>query len=194
MPIFHPKIFSLPPKRTNTMKKRHLGFSFLELLVVLFLMGLMATLVIHQFFAAFEKTNRLEFQHLNRLFTLLRTDSILSSTQYFVIFDPKTQSYHVEQQQKEGGRIKVETPKMLRPHAFPKNFTLENLALMQKEATARTQYFLLRIAPPKPLTVQVDRSGFVTPFVLFFRYEEEVWIIQTKNIMGFLEMERLEDV
>ena len=176
------------------MKREYSGFSFLEIIIVLFLVGLIATIVTPQFFAAFEKTNNVEFRHLNRLFNMLRTDAILGSTQYFVIFDPKTQSYHVEQQQKGGERVQIENPQMLRPRAFPENFMLENLSLTRKTTTDRNHYVQLLKTSRKPLTIQVDSSGFVTPFALFFGYEEDVWVIQTKNIMGFLEMAPLEEL
>lgn len=175
--------------------KRDAGFSFLEIIVVLLVFGLLATFAVPQFFSAFEKTNTTEFRNLSRVFNLLRNESILGNTQYFIVFDPQEQGYYIELNRKEGGRVKLDSPRILRPHSFPENFKLESISLTQKSSTpTRTQYKLLGTTPQQPVAIQVNSSGFVTPFTLFFRFDEEIWFIKTKDIMGHLEMKVLEDV
>ena len=174
------------------MRRKPGGFTFLEIMMVMFLLGLIVSFAVPQFFTAFEKASETELRHLVRVINLLRNESILGNSQYFIVFDPKEQGYHVEVQRKEGGRLTVDTPKILRPHTFPKDFHLETVTLKQNKANEASS-FLLGTVPKKPVSIAIDSSGFVTPFTLFFSFDEKIWRIQTKNIMGQLELKE-EDV
>ncbi|MBF0277621.1 MAG: prepilin-type N-terminal cleavage/methylation domain-containing protein [SAR324 cluster bacterium] len=175
------------------MRKAPLGFSFLEIMMVMFLFGLIMSFAVPQFFTAFEKTTDAELRNLTRVINLLRNESIMGKSRYYVIFSPEEQGYHVELQRKEGGQIKVDNPKILRPHTFPENFHLETVSLTQRDASNLTKFSLSGIVSRKPVVITVDSSGFVTPFTLYFTFNEKTWLIQTRNIMGQLELKE-EDV
>ncbi len=176
------------------MRKKSDGFSFLEIMIVMFLFSLILSFAAPQFFAAFEKTSETELRNLGRVINLLRNESIMGKNRYYLVFNPKDQSYHVELQRKEGGQIKVDHPKILRPHIFPEDFRLETVSLKQKTPRNQARFSLLGMVSKKPITITIDSSGFVTPFTLFFTYNEKMWLIQTKNIMGQLELKEEEDV
>ena len=182
-----PQSFRLTPG------KRFAGFSFLEMMIVLFLLGLLATFAAPRFITAIENTRDTEFRHLTRVLNLLRNESILGNKRFFIIFDPKEQKFHIELQRKEGGRIEVENPRILRPHSFAKNFHLENISLTVQAPSSRAQWILMETSIKKPVAIRIDSSGFVTPFMLFFSVGKKIWVIQSKDILGHLEMKELQD-
>ncbi len=192
-------MYGLSPQRTGPRSiawlpgKRPAGFSFLEVMVALFLLALLSTFAAPRFMTVFEKTADREFRHLTRVLDLLRNESILGNKQFFIVFDPKKQKYHVEQQRKEGGRIEVEYPRILKPRIFPEDFHLENVSLSVRAPSLRAQWMLVETNTPEPVVVRIDNAGFVTPFTLFFSLGKDVWFIQTRDVLGNLEMKALND-
>ena len=188
-----PPMISNPRSFRLRLRKRSAGFTFLEVMIVLFLLGLLSTFAAPQFITAFEKTREREFRHLTRVLNLLRNESILGKKQFFIIFDPKEQKFHIEQQRKEGGRIKLENPRILRPHTFSEGFYLENISLTAQVPSLRAEWILMETSMRKPVAIQIDSSGFVTPFTLFFSVGKDIWFIQSIDILGNLEMKELKD-
>ncbi len=177
-------------KRIN---QKNRGFTFIEVMLVLVVFSLVAALAVPEFFAAFEKTNESELRKLVRVINLLRNEAILGNNQYYIVFDLEEQKYSVEVLRKEGGRAQVDTPKLLRPHSFPEEFHLNEIALTNDDITLKQKIVGLSSLAQDAVSVSVDSSGFVTPFTLFFTLDEEIWLIQTKNIMGQLELKKHED-
>ncbi|MBF0288422.1 MAG: type II secretion system protein [SAR324 cluster bacterium] len=172
-----------------------LGFTFIEIMIVMVLFSLLASLAAPEFFSAFEKTSQAELRKLVRVINLLRNEAILGNNQYYIVFDVLEQKYHIEVMRKEGGRVQVDSPKLLRAHSFPEEFRLEEISLTNDAIILKQNSFVgLSEFAKESVSVSIDSSGFVTPFTLFFTLDEEIWLIQTKNIMGQLELKKNEDV
>ncbi|MGK5091436.1 type II secretion system protein [Deltaproteobacteria bacterium TL4] len=179
MPISVPMIFDAVSHKTGK------GFSFIELMVVLVLMSSVMAMTVPRFDGFFEKPQEKEYRNLARVLKLLRNEAILGQTEYYMIFDTKQQRYHIEKALKDGNRESMDSPKILKPHAFVVEFPLHQVTLAQV-ANQNTASRILQF----PVEVSIDSSGFVTPFTLVFTDTEtnHFWYINTKNIMGYLEL------
>lgn len=175
------------------MRSSRAGFSFIEIMLILLLLGLVATMAIPQFFAMIERDEQLEFRNLLRVMKMLRNEAILKNNRYAIVFDIEKQKYHVELLQKEGGKKVLNEPKVLRAHEFPKDLKLQDVARPSNFTDVEhSREFKLGFVR-KPIPVTVDSSGFVTPVLLFFKKEEQSWVVRNTNIMGQLVMEEFED-
>lgn len=187
---------TLAPKISNghiPMRRFPKGFSFIEIMLVLIVFGVMATIATPQFFSAFESAEQAEFRNLVRVFKLLRNEAILSHSRYFIVFDLNEQKYHIEITKKEGGQAIVEEPKILRPHEFPEGFHLEDVSFTSDFAEIKRSRESLLQLERKTVPIMIDSSGFVPAFnLLFSKGDEQFWVIRSKNIMGKLVLEEVE--
>ena len=99
-----PQSFRLTPG------KRLAGFSFLEMMIVLFLLGLLATFAAPQFITAIEKTRDTEFRHLSRVLNLLRNESILGNKRFLLFLIPKNRNSILNYSAKRGDGLRWKIP------------------------------------------------------------------------------------
>ncbi len=170
------------------------GFSLIEIMVVVFLIAAVATMAAPQFFAALEKPSQAELRHLVRVIKLLRNESILGRNVYYIVFDIEEQTYSIELERKEGGRIELDTPQVLRPHTFPEEVQMEEVSLtLDDNSGGFSRSSILGTGELSPVEVRIDSSGFVTPFVMYLLEENQTWVIRTTSIMGHLKLEEGEN-
>ena len=167
------------------------GFTFIELMVVMVLMGIMISLVAPQFGSMFRSEIEKEYQLLTRIVHAIRTEAILGNTSFYLVFDPKGQHLHIEKVEKGTAKREELELKWLKPaceppneakHCFSEELRLENVSLSQNQPS------FLAFGDKKKVDIEIDSSGFVRPFVVWFSDSEGEWKIQSKGVMGKLEM------
>lgn len=176
-------------KPLSTQPTNNQGFTFVEVMLVIVILGLVLTVGVPQIFNAFEKNPSIQTKNLTRLIRALRANAVLQQNSFYIVFDFKEQAYHVERVQKEGGRVELESPKWARRQKFPEDILLKQvLATAGDEQTSVLQYESLDVRNRPPAEVLIDSSGFISPFTLHFVEGDEQWRIRTRSIMGELEM------
>ena len=91
--------------RSHSKLKTHnyvMGFTFLEILVVITLVVLLMGMAVPQFFAMFSKAHEVEYKHLQIVLKMLRNDAVLKSASYCLLFDLKKQQMMVSEEEPTG--------------------------------------------------------------------------------------------
>ena len=162
-----------------------MGFTFLEILVVITLVVLLMGMAVPQFFAMFSKAHEVEYKHLKIVLKMLRNDAVLKSTSYCMLFDLKKQQMMVSAEDPTGKCSEdfLQEPKLLKTHIFPEDFSLH-------EAKTGESNYLSSGVDADLLEVHINSSGFVTPFFLQFSEPDssKSWQIESRGIMGKLEL------
>ena len=174
--------------RTHSKLQTHnsvMGFTFLEILVVITLVVLLMGMAVPQFFAMFSKAHEVEYKHLKIVLKMLRNDAVLKSTSYCLLFDLKNQQMMVSTEDPSGKCSEefLQEPKLLKTHVFSEEIRL-------REAKPAESNYLSLGATADLLEVHINSSGFVTPFFLLFSLPDssKYWQIESRGIMGKLEL------
>jgi type II secretory pathway pseudopilin PulG len=162
-----------------------MGFTFLEILVVITLVVLLMGMAVPQFFAMFSKAHEVEYKHLKIVLKMLRNDAVLKSASYCLLFDLKNQQMMVSEEDPTGKCSEefLQEPKLLKTHIFSEELSL-------REAKPAESNYLSLGATADLLEVHINSSGFVTPFYLLFSLPDssKSWQIESRGIMGKLEL------
>ena len=181
MQISFPAIFEKTPKQKSCGSRY--GFTFLEILVVLFLALIIFGTVLPQFLAFFSKPIEKEFKHINAVLKTLRNDAVLKSSSYCLLFDLKLQQMMTSERVDSGECSEefFEKPDSLKPHEFPEDLILREAKLVESSNIGSSSV-------NEFLEVHINSSGFVSPFMVVFSLPDvsRSWIIETKGIMGKL--------
>ena len=170
---------------------RHSGFTLLEIMIVLLLMGLAAGYVLFNAFSV-SQSDRLkeQVQRLQVVFAMASDFAILNQQQLGLYIDEKKSQYHFvfldeEQQWQliEGNPLFVEQQL---PELFSVELELEDLPWEQEDSLFDAGIFDESLSvsedgveigeedkPPPPPQILLLSSGDITPFSLLFRYEPE---------------------
>jgi type II secretory pathway pseudopilin PulG len=162
-----------------------MGFTFLEILVVITLVVLLMGMAVPQFFAMFSKAHEVEYKHLKIVLKMLRNDAVLKSASYCLIFDLKNQQMMVTEEDPTGNCSEnfLQEPKLLKTHVFSEELRL-------REAKPAESNYLSLGSTADLLEVHINSSGFVTPFFLLFSLPDssKYWQIESRGILGKLEL------
>ena len=181
MQISVPVIFEKKLKQKSC--ESRYGFTFLEILVVIFLALIIFGTVLPQFLAFFSKPIEKEFKHINSVLKTLRNDAVLKNKSYCLMFDLKLQQMMTSEEFDSGECSKefFEKPDSLKPHEFPEDLILREAKIVESSNMGSSSV-------NEFLEIHINSSGFVSPFMVVFSLADlsNSWIIETKGIMGKL--------
>jgi prepilin-type N-terminal cleavage/methylation domain-containing protein len=164
--------------RTSRGRTRAQAFTLLEMLVVLVLLSLIAGIGIPAVQAVLQGQTQREATRLAALIRTLRNESVLTRTDFRLVFSLKERAYWVEE--RKDGRFRLrEEPSLLRKHAFPAAFTLTDLSILGGTSPAGDR--------PVPLTV--DASGFMDPFLLHFTVNGDPYTLKVSGFRADMDLQ-----
>jgi general secretion pathway protein H len=133
------------------------GFTLLELMVVLVIIGIMVSFAVLQFGDEGEKQLQQEARRLETLANLVREEAILESRDYAIGFWQGGYSFYSLDENEEKWREILDDPN-LRPREIPEFMEL----LLELEG----QLVIMEIEPPEKPQVFMLSSGEMTAFIL----------------------------
>lgn len=155
------------------------GLTTIELLAALMLLVLFMVVALPSFQSFVQHERDKEMNRLTNLVRALRNDAILNGKIFRIAFDLKKKTYHVEEREGPDNYKKANNPKLYTSHTFPPEFALQEAKLLGRTYTPNMQKLVL---------LEINSSGFVDPFVLWFTYEEEAWILEIVGVTGKIKL------
>lgn len=153
-------------------------------MLVLGLLVVLMALAMPTFQNLLQSTLQQEVNRLTGVVRLLRNEAVLTNTRYRLMLDLEEGRYSVERQDELGSFVPVSDPRVLSPHAFPRQFVLQDVLLLGKLYRPEES----GLSEPEPLPVVVDASGYVDPFLLHFTHDEEAYTIRVSGFTGRVEL------
>ena len=142
---------------------RSQGFTLLEILVVLVIIGIMASFAVLQFGGRGSKPAKAEVDRLATLVRLAREEAILNSRDYGLGFSATGYAFYALDE-KEDTWTPVENDRVLRPRFLPESLRIQ--------LTVEDQWVELKPdLPKKKPQVFIYSSGEMTPFSVGVRVE-----------------------
>ena len=160
-------------------RPRPAGFTVVELVLVLMLLGVILLLGIPAFQNLLQNTLQAEAGRLAGVIRLLRNEAVLTRSTYRLLLDLRQGAYSVQRLDDAGAYRDVTDPRVLAPHALPTQVKVVALTLL-----GRTY----RPDEPEPLPVQVDSSGYLDPFLLWLTHGDEDFTLRVSGFTGKVEL------
>ena len=151
------------------------GFSLIELLLVLMLMGMVMFLALPAFQNMLEGRLQQETNRMSGLIRLLRNEAVLERSNFRIQMDLDMGKYWPEVRSSTGDYGPKEGHSLLRPHEMPPAVRMEKLFMFGKE---------MRIEKEKPISIRIDASGFVDPFLLHLLDGENPYTLKVTGFTG----------
>jgi general secretion pathway protein H len=149
----------IPPIRISNAPTSRLqrGFTLLEIIVVLVIIGIMVSFAVLQFGDEGEKQLKEETRRLELLVKLAREESILESSDYAIGFWQGGYSFYTLDEG-EGKWDEITDDPTLRPREIPEYIELS--------IELEDQLVILEMEPPEKPQIFLLSSGEMTPFLL----------------------------
>ena len=163
------------PAKTCSRRAHRRGFTLIELVVVMLLLGLTTFMVMPAFQNLLEGRLTREANRLAGVIRLLRNEAVLEGLTFRVMLDMSAGSYWVEQRGAKGDFLIREDVSMLKKHTLPPSVIMERMFMFGEELLPRKD---------RPVPILVDSSGFVDPFLLFVLDGDEPFTFRVTGFTG----------
>lgn len=153
--------------------RRAPGFTLIELILVLALLGLLMFLALPAFQSLLEGTTQREISRLTGVIRLLRNEAVLTRKPFRLVIDLRQGEYWAEERTLDGKYVERSDPRLLAKYRLPKAFQVKDLIL-----NGNTRYPLV----DRRVDLMLDVSGFMDPFWLRFTVDD---VDYTLKVSGF---------
>ena len=147
------------------------GFTLVELMVVMAIVVMLTAVVLPAFRAMFQSERERELNRIAATLRSLCTEAVLERTPFRLEIDLTEQRYTPQRRNVDGKFAPIPDSRNLGQHAFPEGIRMVDL--LPYGATGGP-------VTARPVTIGIDASGFVDPFLLHLREGTEEWTLRVE--------------
>ena len=168
-----------PAGKANPSVARFSGVTFIEVLVVLFILATVSMVVIPTFQNLLEQNINWEANRLRGIIHLLRNEAVLTRNPQRLVFDLKTGEYWGESRSGAKGFQRRDDVQELKPHAFSSSVIIKDMVLYGDNKNRIVE---------KQVPINLDPSGFMDPFLLHLQIDKKDWTLRVKGFTGHVDL------
>lgn len=147
------------------------GFTLIELLVVMAVVVMLTMVVLPAFQAMFQSERERELNRFAATLRALCTEAVLRRLPYRLEVDLPEQRYIPQQREDDGTFGPIPNTRNLGEHRFPESIQMVDLLPYGATGGPITAH---------PVTIRIDATGFVDPFLLHLRSGTEDWTVRVE--------------